>query len=174
MWLLGVPKSQPALMHWRPCLPNPLVSHHMESKGTAKCISMRGIFNAFNCGLYRLRVVSCFRWQCHAHPWERLEAVVCKNVDTLQTQPLIRPASCVEGKVDRGLQRARTRWLVFRLSICFLNTKVHMSLHKNLIMSNVSENRGRSLENLSVIPHDKQIDIYDHDLQGAPILPARI
>lgn len=42
----------------------------------------------------------------------------------------------------------RTRWLVFRLSICFLNRIVHRSLQRNLITSRLSVNRGRSRENL--------------------------
>ena len=45
-----------------------------------------------------------------------------------------------------------TRWFVFRLSICFLKTSIHMSLHRNLITSNVSVNLGRSLENLAATP----------------------
>ena len=47
-----------------------------------------------------------------------------------------------------GLLCPRTRWLVFKLSICFLNRTVHRSLHKNLITSRLSLKRGRSRENL--------------------------
>jgi hypothetical protein len=42
----------------------------------------------------------------------------------------------------------RTRWFVFKLSICFLNRTVHKSLHRNLMTSRLSVNRGRSRENL--------------------------
>ena len=52
---------------------------------------------------------------------------------------------------ERGIivDESLTLWFVFRLSICFLNASVHISLHKNLIISNVSVNNGRSLENLA-------------------------
>ena len=42
----------------------------------------------------------------------------------------------------------RTRWFVFKLSICFRNRTVHKSLQRNLITSRLSVNRGRSRENL--------------------------
>lgn len=48
----------------------------------------------------------------------------------------------------------RTRWFVFKLSICFLNSTVHRSLQRNLITSRLSLNRGRSRENL-----DELVDV---------------
>jgi hypothetical protein len=42
----------------------------------------------------------------------------------------------------------RTRWFVFRLSICFLKTNIQRSLQRNLITSRVSVKRGLSRENL--------------------------
>ena len=49
----------------------------------------------------------------------------------------------VEGEIKR-----HTLWFVLRLSICFLKTSVQMSLHRNMMTSRVSLNRGRSRENL--------------------------
>jgi hypothetical protein len=41
------------------------------------------------------------------------------------------------------------RWLVLRLSICFLKSSVHRSLHRNLMQSRGVVGRGASRENLS-------------------------
>lgn len=48
----------------------------------------------------------------------------------------------------KGGEGGLTRWFVLRLSICFLKTSIQRSLHRNLITSSVSVNRGRSLLNL--------------------------
>jgi hypothetical protein len=50
-----------------------------------------------------------------------------------------------EGDLEEG---KRTRWFVFRLSICFLKTNIQRSLQRNLITSRVSVKRGLSRENL--------------------------
>lgn len=54
---------------------------------------------------------------------------------------------------NAGHQLLLTRWLVFRLSTCFLNTACQKSLHRNLIMSNVSPSRGLSLLYLQQAQH---------------------
>lgn len=96
---------------------------------------------------YRFRAYYSLSSGLRAHPRERTEGIICQNVDTLNThhrqhQP---------GPKSRGRYRGRavhTLWFVLRLSTCFLKTSVHRSLHRNLITSRVSLNRGRSLENL--------------------------
>jgi len=52
-----------------------------------------------------------------------------------------------EDKEGKEMGR-RTRWFVFKLSICLRKTSVQTSLHRNLIMSSVSAKRGRSREKL--------------------------
>lgn len=44
------------------------------------------------------------------------------------------------------------RWLVFRLSICFFQSSVHRSLHRNLIASRSLWGRGLPAENLHAMP----------------------
>lgn len=99
---------------------------------------------------YRSRPRDGWATSFRAHAPKGLEEIVGKDVDPLyssvsvcQGQP---PAPALE--TEHG-GTVRTRWFVFKLSICFRNTKVHRSLHRNLITSNVSVKRGRSLENLS-------------------------
>ena len=58
----------------------------------------------------------------------------------------------VTGRGREGEENHVTLWFVFRLSICFLKTTVHTSLHRNLITSRWSVNRGLSRENRSDRP----------------------
>lgn len=90
----------------------------------------------------------------HAHARERAELVVCEHEDALLDQ-LVHPACLVTDRIaiSKDVKRVqRTRWFVFKLSICFLYSTPQRSLQINLMTSRWSVNRGLSRENRSHRP----------------------
>lgn len=104
---------------------------------------------------YRLSHRHSFAPDRHTHPREWSKRSIGQHVDSLYSK-LTWSFSNLK-KMPSAV--ARTRWFVFRLSICFRNSIDHKSLHRNLITSRLSLKRGRSRANLHGI---ETIDVYQH------------